>query len=88
MTPFARRLSTWIAALAAALALSGCGYNQFQTLDELRPGPVVAPERVADGHDDDSRCHPPRVDRPDRPGNSTGALFRASNAFGAPPPIG
>jgi LemA protein len=34
MTPFARRLSTWIAALTAALALSGCGYNQFQTLDE------------------------------------------------------
>jgi len=34
MTPFARRLSSWIAALTAALALSGCGYNQFQTLDE------------------------------------------------------
>ncbi len=34
MTPFARRLSAWIAALTAALALSGCGYNQFQTLDE------------------------------------------------------
>jgi LemA protein len=34
MTPFARRLPAWIAALAAALALSGCGYNQFQTLDE------------------------------------------------------
>jgi LemA protein len=34
MTPFARRLSAWIATLTAALALSGCGYNQFQTLDE------------------------------------------------------
>jgi LemA protein len=34
MTPFARRLPAWIAALTAALALSGCGYNQFQTLDE------------------------------------------------------
>ena len=34
MTPFTRRLATWIAALTAALALSGCGYNQFQTLDE------------------------------------------------------
>ena len=29
-----RRLVTWFAALSAALALSGCGYNQFQTLDE------------------------------------------------------
>jgi LemA protein len=29
-----RRLAAWSAALAAALALSGCGYNQFQTLDE------------------------------------------------------
>jgi len=29
-----RRLATWLAALATALALSGCGYNQFQTLDE------------------------------------------------------
>ena len=34
MTPFTRRLATWTAALTAALALSGCGYNQFQTLDE------------------------------------------------------
>jgi LemA protein len=29
-----RRLAIWMAALTAALALSGCGYNQFQTLDE------------------------------------------------------
>ena len=29
-----RRLTAWLAALGAALALSGCGYNQFQTLDE------------------------------------------------------
>ena len=28
------RVLTWLAALGAALALSGCGYNQFQTLDE------------------------------------------------------
>ena len=34
MTSNARRLATWTATLAAALALSGCGYNQFQTLDE------------------------------------------------------
>ena len=34
MTHTARRLATWTATLAAALALSGCGYNQFQTLDE------------------------------------------------------
>ena len=34
MTTPARRLATWTATLAAALALSGCGYNQFQTLDE------------------------------------------------------
>jgi len=27
-------LKTWIAALSAALALSGCGYNDFQRLDE------------------------------------------------------
>jgi LemA protein len=33
MSVFRRALS-WIGALAAALALSGCGYNQFQTLDE------------------------------------------------------
>ena len=29
-----RRLLALFAAMAAALALSGCGYNQFQTLDE------------------------------------------------------
>jgi LemA protein len=29
-----RRIATWFAALAAALALSGCGYNDFQRLDE------------------------------------------------------
>ena len=29
-----RRIAAWCAALATALALSGCGYNQFQTLDE------------------------------------------------------
>jgi LemA protein len=29
-----RRLLALFAAVAAALALSGCGYNQFQTLDE------------------------------------------------------
>jgi LemA protein len=29
-----RRLFAWIAAALAALVLSGCGYNQFQTLDE------------------------------------------------------
>jgi LemA protein len=29
-----RRVLSWFAALGAALALSGCGYNQFQTLDE------------------------------------------------------
>ena len=34
MNTRARRLVTWTATLAAALALSGCGYNQFQTLDE------------------------------------------------------
>ena len=34
MTTPARRLATWTATLSAALALSGCGYNQFQTLDE------------------------------------------------------
>ena len=35
MTPaFSHRLATWIALLSAAVALSGCGYNQFQTLDE------------------------------------------------------
>ena len=34
MTISTRRLATWFAAVSAALALSGCGYNQFQTLDE------------------------------------------------------
>ena len=34
MTPAPRRLIAWFAALTALLALSGCGYNQFQTLDE------------------------------------------------------
>ena len=34
MMTMTRRLSLWFAALAATLALSGCGYNQFQTLDE------------------------------------------------------
>ena len=34
MNTSTRRLATWFAALSAALALSGCGYNQFQTLDE------------------------------------------------------
>jgi LemA protein len=29
-----RRFAAWFATLAAVLALSGCGYNQFQTLDE------------------------------------------------------
>ena len=29
-----RRIATWFAALTAALALSGCGYNDFQRLDE------------------------------------------------------
>ena len=29
-----RRIAIWFAALGTALALSGCGYNQFQTLDE------------------------------------------------------
>ena len=29
-----RRFAAWTAALVAALALTGCGYNQFQTLDE------------------------------------------------------
>jgi LemA protein len=29
-----RRSLAWIAALGAAALLSGCGYNQFQTLDE------------------------------------------------------
>jgi LemA protein len=38
-TPFFSRLlstrvSAWLAAAFAALVLSGCGYNQFQTLDE------------------------------------------------------
>jgi LemA protein len=32
--PAIRRLVAWFVALTAALALSGCGYNQFQTLDE------------------------------------------------------
>ena len=34
MTTATRRLFAWFAALTAVLALSGCGYNQFQTLDE------------------------------------------------------
>jgi hypothetical protein len=34
----ARRALGWLAALGAALALSGCGYNQFQTLDEAVKG--------------------------------------------------
>jgi LemA protein len=34
MTTATRRLAAWFAALTAVLALSGCGYNQFQTLDE------------------------------------------------------
>jgi len=34
MTNAPRRLAAWFAALTAVLALSGCGYNQFQTLDE------------------------------------------------------
>jgi LemA protein len=29
-----RRIAAWLGLLATALALSGCGYNQFQTLDE------------------------------------------------------
>jgi len=29
-----RRFAAWFAALSTALLLSGCGYNQFQTLDE------------------------------------------------------
>jgi len=29
-----RRLATWFTTLVAALALSGCGYNDFQRLDE------------------------------------------------------
>ncbi len=34
MTTAIRRLAAWFAALTTVLALSGCGYNQFQTLDE------------------------------------------------------
>jgi LemA protein len=34
MTTVTRRIAAWFAALAAVLVLSGCGYNQFQTLDE------------------------------------------------------
>jgi LemA protein len=34
MTTAIRRLTAWFAAMTAVLALSGCGYNQFQTLDE------------------------------------------------------
>ena len=34
MSTTARRLAVWTASFAGALALSGCGYNQFQTLDE------------------------------------------------------
>ena len=29
-----RRFRLWLLALAAALSLSGCGYNEFQRLDE------------------------------------------------------
>src|SRR6266581_4110757 len=29
-----KRWTTWLAAMASALALSGCGYNDFQRLDE------------------------------------------------------
>jgi LemA protein len=29
-----RRVTSWFLAMTAALALSGCGYNQFQSLDE------------------------------------------------------
>lgn len=32
--PAIRRLAAWFVALTAALTLTGCGYNQFQTLDE------------------------------------------------------
>jgi LemA protein len=38
MTTITRRLSAWFTALAAVFALSGCGYNQFQTLDEQVKG--------------------------------------------------
>jgi LemA protein len=38
MTTITRRLSAWFTALTAVLALSGCGYNQFQTLDEQVKG--------------------------------------------------
>ena len=34
MTHASRRFAAWFAMFAVALALSGCGYNQFQTLDE------------------------------------------------------
>ena len=34
MTNAPRRLAAWFAALTAALALQGCGYNDFQRLDE------------------------------------------------------
>jgi LemA protein len=34
----AQRALGWLAALGAALTLSGCGYNQFQTLDEAVKG--------------------------------------------------
>ena len=33
-----RRALGWLAALAAAVLVSGCGYNQFQTLDEAVKG--------------------------------------------------
>jgi LemA protein len=33
-----RSAFAWLAALGAALMLSGCGYNQFQTLDEAVKG--------------------------------------------------
>jgi len=34
MTRLFRRATHWLAALAAALLLTGCGYNDFQRLDE------------------------------------------------------
>ena len=33
-----RSAISWLAAIGAALTLSGCGYNQFQTLDETVKG--------------------------------------------------
>ena len=32
--PLSRRLGAWVVAAAAVLGLPGCGYNEFQTLDE------------------------------------------------------